>query len=157
MVRKSPAGGQRQRGLVLLSGTSTFTDCNNRPLLPSSSASPFHSTPPVSVKGQRRGGSSPPPAKPTAPTPQQAPTLNPSARKLNQRGASEGSRPLKTLHCLRKASPHRERSICNTVRGVAHYRPSPVPLCLFCAADRRIQLPSWANKVSAVKKKLEKV
>ncbi|KAI4826172.1 hypothetical protein KUCAC02_021813 [Chaenocephalus aceratus] len=90
-----------------------------------------------------------PPAKPTSPTPQQAPTLNPSARKLNQRGASEGSRPLKTLHCLRKASPHRECSICNTVRGVAHYRPSPVPLCLFCAADRRIQLPSWANKHAA--------
>ena len=37
-------------------------------------------------------------------------------------------------------------SICNTVRGVAHYCPSPVPLCLFCAADRRIQLPSRANK-----------
>lgn len=57
-----------------------------------------------------------------------------------------GLRPLKTLHCLQKASPHRGRSICNTVRGVAHYCPAPVPLCLFCAADRRIQLPGRANK-----------
>lgn len=28
---------------------------------------------------------------------------------------------LESLHCLWKASPHHSRSICNTVRGVAHY------------------------------------
>ena len=84
--------------------------------------------------------------EPTAPTPQSAPALERSARKLNQRRALDGSRPLKTLHCLPKASPHRGRSICNTVRGAAHYRPSPGPLCLFCAADRGIQLLSRANK-----------
>ncbi|TNN71681.1 hypothetical protein EYF80_018032 [Liparis tanakae] len=86
--------------------------------------SSFHSNPPVSVKGQRRGGSCPLP-KPTAPSPQPAPTLEPGARKLNQRGASEGSGPLKTPHCLQKASPHRGRSICNTIRQVkralSHY------------------------------------
>ncbi|CAB1416353.1 unnamed protein product [Pleuronectes platessa] len=61
VVRKSQAGGQRPRALVLLSAT--ITELHNEPLLPlpsSTSTRPFHSTPPVSVKGRRRGGSSPP-------------------------------------------------------------------------------------------------
>lgn len=111
-VRKSPAGGRRQRGLVLLNVTSAFTEPHKGPLLlplPSfhtttsataSTSSPSSTpTPPVSVKGQRGGGSSPPSPpnssptqkKPAAPTSQSAPTLEPSARKLNQRGASEDS------------------------------------------------------------------
>lgn len=84
-VRKSPAGGWRQRGLVLLNVTSAFTEPHNRPLLlllPSfhtttsttaSTSSPSSTpAPPVSVKGQRRGGSSPPP---TPPPPRRNPRL----------------------------------------------------------------------------------
>lgn len=99
-VRKSPAGGQWPWGLQLLSSTSTFTECYNRP------PPPAPSNPPTCVcerSAQRRVLS---PPGPTAPTPQSALALEPGARKLNQRGASEGFRPLKPLHCLQEASPH---------------------------------------------------
>lgn len=84
-----------------------------------------------------------------------SPNTGAQCQETQSKRGFRGLRPLKTLHCLRKASPHRGRSICNTVRGVAHYCPAPVPLCLFCAADRRIQLPGRANKreCSYIKKK----
>lgn len=152
-MRKSPAGGQRQRGLELLSTTSIFTECYNRPPPPAPSNPPHLCLWKVSTEEGPNLLH-----EPTTPTPQSAPVLKPCARKLNQRGASEGFRPLKTLHCLQQASPHHSRSICNTVRGVPHYCPSPVPLCLFCAADRRIQLPRRACKgeCSYIKKKRKK-
>lgn len=132
--------------MLLLSATSAFTERHNRLLplfLPSPPPLSAPSTPPhLFVKGQHRGESSgphrPPLPGPTDPTPQSSSTLEPRARKLNQRRASESSRPLKTIHCLHKASKHCSRSICNTVRGVAHYCLSPASLCFFCAADTRI-------------------
>lgn len=69
VVRKSLAGGGREVGLVLSSVSLPPLHSQrlyNRPLLPSSplppaasTPKPLHSTPPVSVKGQRGGGFSP--------------------------------------------------------------------------------------------------
>lgn len=164
-VRTCPAGGWRS--IVWLNFSSPFTLPHNKP----SPAPPATPTPPVPVKGQHRGGSTlplthllPPRRTPTNPsTPSHGSRFNNqplASRAQSKRGASEGPGPLRTLHCLQKASPHCCRSACNTVRGVAHYRPSPLPLCLLYAAERRIQLPGRLKKEECgyinLKKKKEK-
>lgn len=79
---------------------------------------PIHFNPPVSMKGHHRGGSSPPPSTHIQPQ-----HRNPVPGNSIKGGGVvlEDSRPLKTLHCLWKASPHHGCSMCNTVRGLAHY------------------------------------
>lgn len=77
------------------------------------------------MKGHHRGGSSPPPSAHSYHF-----TISPNigtqcqetqSKGAGGRGVLEETRPLKTHHCLWKASPHHGRSMCNTVRGVAHY------------------------------------
>lgn len=93
------------------------------------------------MKGQRRGGSSPPPW-----THSYHSTILHNTGAQHQETQSKRVRNLSNPLLSPEGFPPGDWFMCNTVRGVAHYCWSQLSLCLFCVAFRRIQLTSWANK-----------